>query len=219
MNGRLHLSCLAFVVGAATACLTGSPAEAASHEGTDFTYTSAPTVAEAQGILRHLGYLETGSYSRGELDGATGEALRRFQRTHALRPTGQVDGETLAQLLQHRPATIGGPLVLKGVRFDTGSARLESESLVILDKVARSLRSNPLVRVEITGHADSTGTAAGNRKLSKARADAVRDYLASKGVPASRLETRGHGSRHPIAGNDTKAGRAENRRVELARFS
>jgi outer membrane protein OmpA-like peptidoglycan-associated protein len=89
----------------------------------------------------------------------------------------------------------------------------------MLDKVARSLKSNPHVLIGIAGHADSTGTAAYNKWLSKTRADAVRDYLISKGVPASRLETKGYGSRQPIADNDTPVGRAENRRVEMARFS
>lgn len=219
MNTRIYLRPLVFVLGATAAGLAASPAVASSQEAPDFTYASAPTVAEAQGILHHLGYLEAGQYKRGEVDGATVEALTRFQRTHALRPTGQVDGETLTQLLQHQPATVGGPLVLKGVHFDTGSARLESESLPILDKVARSLKSNPHVRIEIAGHADSTGATDWNKRLSKARADAVRDYLVSKGVSASRLETRGRGSRQPIADNDTWAGRAENRRVEMARFS
>lgn len=217
MNNTVPVRTVVFIIGMCAAGLAGF--SATSHEATDFRYTSAPTIAEAQGILRHLGYLETGSYRRGEVDRATMEALSRFQRTHALRPTGQVDGETLAQLLQHQPATAGGPLVLKGVRFDPGSARLETGSQATLDQVARSLRSNPVVRVEISGYADSTGTGAGNKRLSKARAEAVRDYLVSKGVPASRLQTTGHGSRRPIGDNDTPEGRAENRRVELARLS
>jgi outer membrane protein OmpA-like peptidoglycan-associated protein len=192
---------------------------AASNGETNFVYTSAETVGEAQGILRHLGHLRAGAYERGVVDAATRGALMGFQRSHFMRPTGRVDGETLAQLLQHRPATVGGPLVLKGVHFDTGSARLESESLPVLDKVARSLKSNPHVLIGIAGHADSTGTAVYNKRLSKARADAVRDYLISKGVSASRLEIRGYGSRQPIADNDSRVGRAENRRVEMARFS
>jgi len=194
-------------------------ATAASNGETNFVYTSPETVGEAQGILQLLGHLKAGAYERGVVDAATRDALMGFQRSHTLRPAGRVDGETLTQLLQHRPATVGGPLVLKGVHFNTGSARLESESLPVLDKVARSLKSNPHVLIGISGHADSTGPAAFNKRLSKARAEAVRDYLMSKGVPASRLETRGYGSRQPIADNDTRAGRAENRRVEMARFS
>ncbi len=194
-------------------------ATAASNGETNFVYTSAETVGEAQWILQHLGHLRAGTYERGVVDAATRDALVGFQRTHTLRPTGRVDGETLTQLLQHRPAIVGGPLVLRGIHFDTSSAQLESESLPVLDKIARSLKSNPHVLIGIAGHADSTGTAAFNRRLSKARADAVRDYLISKGVSASRLEIRGYGSRQPIADNDTRVGRAENRRVELARFS
>ncbi|HEV8700985.1 MAG TPA: OmpA family protein [Candidatus Polarisedimenticolia bacterium] len=194
-------------------------ATAASTVEPDFVYTSPATIEEAQGILKRLGHLRAGAYERGVVDASTRDALMEFQRTHTLRPTGRVDGETLTQLLQHGRATGGGALVLKGVYFDTGSARLDGESLRVLDQVARSLKANPRVVIGISGHSDSTGAAAFNRQLSKARADAVRAYLISKGVSASRLETRAYGSRQPIADNDTRAGRAENRRVELEPLS
>lgn len=196
-----------------------APAMAASNEETSLGYNSAETVGEAQGILKYLGHLRAGTFKRGVVDAATRGALLGFQSTHSLRPTGRVDGETMTQLLQHRPATGGKPLVLKGVQFDTGSAQLRPASLPDLDRVARSLRQNPLVVIGIAGHADSTGTSALNKRLSMARAAAVRDYLIGQGVPPSRLEIRGYGSRRPIADNDTRVGRAENRRVEMARFS
>ena len=195
------------------------PAMAASSEETAQMYSSDLAVGEAQGILTHLGHLKAGKFKRGVVDAATRGALEAFQVSHSLRPNGRVDGETLTQLLQHQPATAGGPLVLKGVRFATGSARLEPRSQADLDRVARSLRLNPHVVIGIAGYADSTGTAAINKRLSMARAGAVRDYLIGKGVSPSRLEVRGHGSRRPVADNDTQAGRAENRRVEMARFS
>lgn len=194
-------------------------ATAASCEETSLGYNSAETVGEAQGILKYLGHLRAGTFKRGVVDAATRGALLGFQSTHSLRPTGRVDGETMTQLLQHRPATGGKPLVLKGVQFDTGSAQLRPESLPDLDRVARSLRQNPYVVIGIAGHADSTGPSAFNKRLSMARAGAVRDYLIGKGVPPSRLEIRAYGSRRPIADNDTRVGRAENRRVEMARFS
>jgi outer membrane protein OmpA-like peptidoglycan-associated protein len=202
---------------AAAAGLIGPPAAAASREEPGIEYTSGPTLSEAQWILQQLGYLQAGSYRRGEDDEATAEAVTRFQRSHALRPTGRVDAETLTQILQHRPASAGGPLVLKGVRFEPGSATLDPDSLAVLDGVARSLKANPHVRVTIAGHTDSTGTATRNDRLSKARADAVREYLVDKGVSGSRLEARGYGARRPVADNDTWTGRAENRRVELTR--
>jgi outer membrane protein OmpA-like peptidoglycan-associated protein len=204
-----------------TAGLIGgmAPAMAASSEETDLAYTSPQTVGEAQGILKHLGHLRAGQFQRGVVDAATRGALMAFQVSHSLRPNGRVDGETMTQLLQHQPATVGGPLVLKGVRFAPGSAQLGPESTSDLDRVARSLRLNPTVVIGIAGHADSTGTSGTNKRLSTARANAVRDYLISKGVSPSRLETRGYGARQPVADNDTRVGRAENRRVELARFS
>lgn len=204
----------------AAALLGGTaPATAASSEETDQLYSSELAVEEAQGILTHLGHLKAGKFKRGVVDAATRGALEAFQVSHSLRPNGRVDGETLTQLLQHQPATVGGPLVLKGVRFATGSARLEPRSQADLDRVARSLRQNPYVVIGIAGHADSTGSSAFNKRLSMARAGAVRDYLIGKGVSPSRLEVRGYGSRRPVADNDTRVGRAENRRVELARFS
>ena len=107
-------------------------------------------------------------------------------------------------------------LVLEGVNFEYDKAKLTAESEVVLDRVAASLVDWSDVNVEIAGHTDSRGADAYNMKLSQARADAVRDYLASKGVAASRMTTKGYGETTPIADNKTDAGRAKNRRVELA---
>jgi outer membrane protein OmpA-like peptidoglycan-associated protein len=69
--------------------------------------------------------------------------------------------------------------------------------------------------VSIIGHTDSTGSDAINNPLSLERAHSVRDYLAARGVSASRIETSGRGEREPIADNGSEAGRAKNRRVEI----
>lgn len=71
------------------------------------------------------------------------------------------------------------------------------------------------VGVEIAGHTDEQGDAAYNQGLSQRRADAVRSYLTSKGVDASRLSGAGYGETQPVADNTTSEGRAQNRRVEL----
>ncbi len=81
--------------------------------------------------------------------------------------------------------------------------------------MAASLIANPDIKIEISGHTDNTGSAATNTRLSQARADAVRTYLASKGVSPDRMVTRGYGPTQPVAPNTTAAGRAQNRRVEL----
>lgn len=109
-------------------------------------------------------------------------------------------------------------LVLEGVNFAVNRAVLTDSSHAILDRVAASLRDLPDVRVEVGGHTDSTGGRALNQRLSQARAEAVRDYLISKGVAADRLEARGYGPDEPVATNRTAEGRAQNRRVELKRI-
>ena len=73
----------------------------------------------------------------------------------------------------------------------------------------------PSKRVLIEGFTDSTGTDEVNQPLSAARAQAVKDYITSKGVPDANVEATGMGSKQPVASNDTAEGRAQNRRVEL----
>jgi OOP family OmpA-OmpF porin len=110
------------------------------------------------------------------------------------------------------------PLVLEGVTFAKNSADLTPESSVVLDRVAASLKEHPEVRLEIGGHTDSNGSPEHNKQLSEARAASVRTYLVNKGVPGGQLTTKGYGSQRPVADNNTDAGRALNRRVELSRI-
>lgn len=110
------------------------------------------------------------------------------------------------------------PTYLKGVRFDTDTARLTSDSHDVLDRVARSLKSSPEVRVAISGYADSRNTDAHNLRLSQERAEAVCEYLAGQGVDGSRLVAQGYGETDAIGDNGTASGRAMNRRVEMTRI-
>lgn len=130
------------------------------------------------------------------------------------RPGQQVDAVG-CPLLFRIEAGERQPLVLKGVNFETGRSTLTTDSYATLDEVAASLLANPQVRIEIAGHTDATGSRALNQRLSLARAMAVRAYLAQKGVSPDRMVARGYGPDRPIATNQTAAGRAENRRVEI----
>ena len=109
----------------------------------------------------------------------------------------------------------GAPMVLQGVSFETGSARLQPGSYVELDSVAKVLQANPSLRVEIGGHTDNAGTPADNQHLSTLRAEAVRNYLVAKGVPFQQMVARGYGATVPRTPDTTPQGRAANRRVEI----
>ena len=97
--------------------------------------------------------------------------------------------------------------------FDVGRADIRPGLRPVLDEFARNLDPNMLVT--IVGHTDSTGGDAINNPLSVNRAAAVRDYIAVRGVAPARMTIDGRGSREPVALNDTPAGRAQNRRVEI----
>ena len=101
------------------------------------------------------------------------------------------------------------------ISFDTGSASIKPELRAVLDPFASGLRGDPSARVVIIGHTDNTGSDAVNTPLSLERARSVRDYIVTRGVTSSRVETAGRGEREPIANNASDAGRAKNRRVEI----
>ena len=110
-------------------------------------------------------------------------------------------------------------LKLDGVGFESGGSELTAEARSVIDSIATDVRvllqHRPALDLEIAGHTDATGSAALNNALSQARAQAVVDYLSSRGVSRLRLKAVGYGSSEPVATNNTPVGRALNRRVEL----
>jgi len=105
--------------------------------------------------------------------------------------------------------------VTKDVTFDTKSTSVKSNFKVELDALAKALNENTKLVVALHGHCDNVGEDALNNSLSTERAQSVKDYLVSKGVNASRITTKGHGTSLPKVSNDTEKGRATNRRVEF----
>ncbi len=104
---------------------------------------------------------------------------------------------------------------LEGVHFAFDSAELTPDSRTTLDDAVAKLKKARHIRVEIAAHTDSIGTEDYNLKLSERRAKAVFDYFVTHGIDGSRLTVKGYGESQPVASNDTKEGRALNRRVEL----
>ncbi len=110
-------------------------------------------------------------------------------------------------------------VIKQKIYFQTGKAIIRPESFPVLDEIVQVLKDNPWIRLRIEGHTDSVGSAAYNLRLSQKRANAVRNYLISKGIDPSRLEAVGYGESRPIAPNTTPEGRAKNRRVEFVIIS
>lgn len=99
--------------------------------------------------------------------------------------------------------------------FDFDKSVVKPEGKTLLDRLADQAKALNLEVIIAVGHADWTGPAAYNQKLSERRAEAVKAYLVSKGIPAGKVYTEGKGESQPVADNKTREGRAKNRRVEV----
>ena len=103
----------------------------------------------------------------------------------------------------------------KTINFETGKTAITKDSEEALEAIISILNEYPNAKFTVEGHTDSVGSAKNNMRLSEARALSVKSYLVENGVDEFRLSSKGYGEEKPIASNDTRAGRAENRRVEI----
>jgi outer membrane protein OmpA-like peptidoglycan-associated protein len=117
--------------------------------------------------------------------------------------------------LQAKQTDRGMVLTLGDVLFDTSKATLKPGADSQMARIATLMEKNPDTKVIIEGHTDSRGSDEYNQELSKRRAEAVQDALASRGIERNRVEAVGKGKGFPVATNDTDAGRQQNRRVEI----
>ncbi len=131
----------------------------------------------------------------------------------------------LAYFLTHRnhdnvaPVSQASPAAafpdLGTVHFDTDKATLTPQGQATLQQAADAMKSNPNIRLRLEGYTDSTGSTAHNGDLSEQRAMTVATFLKGQGIDGSRLTGSGFGPAKPVDTNDTQAGKADNRRVEL----
>ncbi|KQC31720.1 flagellar motor protein MotB [Flagellimonas eckloniae] len=142
------------------------------------------------------------------------------------------DGDTLVDIDDSCP-TLAGPISNRGcpevtvevqkqlnayaktILFDTGKSTIKVESLSVMVDIIQILRKYPNANFTVEGHTDSVGSSISNQRLSEARANAVRDFLINEGIKPNRLSAQGLGEDKPIASNATRAGRKQNRRVEI----
>ncbi|MFO0760157.1 MAG: OmpA family protein [Byssovorax sp.] len=124
--------------------------------------------------------------------------------------------QSLKEVASVKEEARGMVISLSGaVLFVTGQSTLLPIARNKLDQVAEVLKDQPNQTITVEGHTDSVGTAAANQTLSEKRAQAVREYLVSRGVPADAIKAVGYGPTRPVADNKTAEGRADNRRVEI----
>ncbi len=133
------------------------------------------------------------------------------------------DGDGVLDSVDRCPRTPKGATVnefgcwiCEDVYFDVNKAIIKPESYANVDEQVAFLKENKELIVEIQGHTDNTGTKAYNQILSEKRANAVRNYMVKKGISKDRIIAKGYGLTMPLASNDTKAGRAKNRRVQFS---
>ena len=111
-----------------------------------------------------------------------------------------------------------GHVTVEGILFDTGKAEIKPESAKAIGEIAKMLAAEPTLKVFVVGHTDTVGVLEANMKLSQDRAAAVMQALVTThGIAAARLKSFGAGPYAPVSSNDTDAGRARNRRVELVK--
>ncbi|HKG33440.1 MAG TPA: OmpA family protein [Gemmatimonadales bacterium] len=124
---------------------------------------------------------------------------------------------SISAIMETRQGARGLVAALSGVNFETNRATLKPAAREKLSKLSGVLLGFPgEYKLEIEGHTDSTGTDAYNQKLSQSRAESVRDFLVSQGIPEARIpSTQGFGRTKPIAPNDTRVNREKNRRVDI----
>jgi outer membrane protein OmpA-like peptidoglycan-associated protein len=145
-------------------------------------------------------------------DAARAEAERARQAAADLR------AQLLEQFNKVLPTTDtprGLQVNMGDVLFDTGKYNLRMPAQLGLAKLSGIVLSHPGLKLAIEGYTDTTGTAAFNQTLSEQRANAVRDYLVQQGLDAGTVTAQGFGPANPVASNDTREGRQQNRRVEI----
>jgi outer membrane protein OmpA-like peptidoglycan-associated protein len=112
-----------------------------------------------------------------------------------------------------QPVALNAAVTFRNIQFANNSYEVPGAGFIELEKLKQVLTENPTLKVEISGHTDNIGKPEDNLLLSTNRAKAIVDWLVRNGIDANRLTYKGYGATQPIAGNDTEAGRAENRRT------
>jgi outer membrane protein OmpA-like peptidoglycan-associated protein len=201
----------ALIIGAAVV-LSGCAGMSQQQRG---AVIGATTGAAVGGVIGN----QTGSTARGAIigavvGGAAGAIIGHQMDQQAKELQQNIPGATIQRVGEGIAVTFAS-----GILFPFNSTEILPDGRTNLQQLASSLEKYPNSDILIVGHTDSVGTDAYNNDLSQRRALAAQSYLQSLGVPATRLQATGRGESEPIQSNDTDAGRAQNRRVEIAIYA
>jgi outer membrane protein OmpA-like peptidoglycan-associated protein len=189
---------------------TANPSSGSPPLAVDFRCVGASDA----GIKSYSWDFGDGSHSTDQNPSHTYSSAGSYNATCSVTDNNNLTG-TASAPVSVAAAAVKRSIVLRGINFDFDKAVIKPEAEGVLDAAVEVLKENPDVHVTVKGYTDSIGTDEYNMKLSDRRANAVKNYLASHGIDASRLSAEGFGEKDPVADNKTKDGRAQNRRVTL----
>jgi outer membrane protein OmpA-like peptidoglycan-associated protein len=165
-------------------------------------------------VGRAVGSTARGAIIGAAVGGAAGAVIGQRMDRQAAELAGDLEGATVQRVGEGIVVTFDS-----GLLFAFDSDRIEGAARHNLTNLSRSLQRHPNTEVLIVGHTDNVGSWQYNQNLSQRRAASARSFLVSQGVAGDRIRTEGRSFDEPIASNQTDAGRAENRRVEVAIFA
>jgi outer membrane protein OmpA-like peptidoglycan-associated protein len=181
----------------------------------DETYETSLQQQSEQASQQSTQFAQQLTQTQQELQQNTAALQQEQQRLEEARQQAERARSELRQMEAIREEQGRLVINLSGVLFETGGDQLNALAHNRLDTVARALAAYPDRVIVVEGHTDAQGSDESNRALSQRRADSVREYLESRGVPPEQIRSLGKGESEPIASNDTAEGRANNRRVEI----
>ena len=175
---------------------------------------TAGGAAVGAGVGALAGNTARGAILGAVIGGAAGTAIGAYMDKQARELDEELEGATVERVGEGIKVTFDS-----GILFGFDSYELTSQAKENIREMAETLKKYEDTNILVEGHTDNIGKESYNQRLSERRAQAVANYAKSLGVDRSRIETRGYGEEQPVAENATEAGRAQNRRVEVAIFA
>lgn len=151
----------------------------------------------------------------GAVAGGTAGTLIGKKMDKQAAEIAQIEGAQVDEVTDQNNLTAIKVTFDNGILFKTGKSNLSDAAKNSLSQFATSLQNNPQTNIQIFGYTDNTGSRELNERLSNERASVVKNYLVNSGVSDGRMYSEGFAWDNPVASNDTEAGRAQNRRVEI----